>query len=61
MRCKELLQGKKTGQYEQTVDVLMDSLVKGEKGRAVYKHISLQQEIVFCDLIRKCDYIQKKG
>lgn len=45
MRCKELFQGKKTGQYEQDVDVLMDSLVKGEKGRAVYKHISLQQEI----------------
>lgn len=40
-----MFQGKKTGQYEQNVDVLVDSLVTEEKGRAVYKRISLHQEI----------------
>lgn len=40
-----MFQGKKTDQYDQNVDALVDSLVTGERGRVVYEGISLHQKI----------------
>lgn len=59
-----MFQGKKTDQYDQNIDAWLTvwSQEKGGKlSTEVYHYAKRQDSLELCDLIRKCDYIQKKG